>query len=182
MNKFISNFEDFRKNVISESDGFGTSDFLMKKISDVYHYFFTLDDSDGENPMGYHLIIGKYSEDEVIEGAKNSYCVVNINEIAPELIEDIAVDKEGIPSYNDVEFRVDSNELSRLMEYTFICVNDYLTYNPKIVRIYDELQKNLDYKGKGGYIEYMKSISLSKLGSRWSVQEGINEKSIIISR
>lgn len=182
MNKFISNFKDFSKDLISESDGFGTSDFLMKKVSDVYHYFFTLEDEDGENSMGYHLIIGKYSESEVIEGAKNSYCVLNINEIAPELIEDIAIDKEGIPATNDVEFRIESNELSRLMEYTFKCVSDYLTYNPKIVRIYDELQKNLDYKGKGEYVEYMKSIALSNLGSRWSVQNGISEDSIIISR
>jgi hypothetical protein len=182
MNKFISSFEDFRKNSVYESDGFGTSDFLMRKISDVYHYFFTLDDSDGENPMGYHLIVGKYSEDEVIEGAKNSYCVLNINQIAPEVIEDIAIDKESIPTPNEVEFRSDADELSRIMEYTFKCVNDYLTYNPKIIRIYDEIQKNLRYKGKGGYTEYMKSIALSNLGSRWSVQQGVDSKSIIISR
>ena len=183
MNKFISSFKDFNtNNPIHESDGFGTSDFLMRKISDVYHYFFTLDNSDGENPMGYHLIIGKYSEDEVIEGAKNSYCVLNINQISPELIEDIAIDKESIPTPNDNEFRSDSNELSRIMEFTFKCVQDYLTYNPKIVRIFDEIQKNLKFKGKGEYTEYMKSIALANLGSRWSVQQGTDSESIIISR
>ena len=181
MQKFIESFDQFT-NPVNENDGFGTSSFLMKRVSDVYHYFFTLDSEDEEHEMGYHLIIGKYSENEPIEGAKNSYCVLNINQIGHELIEDIAVDKEDIPPPDTSEFIVDGNELSRLMEHIFKCVLDYLSLNPKVIRIYDELQDNLDYKGKGEYIEYMKSICISQLGNNWSVQEGTGKKSLIISR
>ena len=181
MQKFIESFDQFT-NPVNESDGFGTSSFLMKKVSDVYHYFFTLDSGDEEHEMGYHLIVGKYSENEPIEGAKNSYCVLNVNQIGHELIEDIAIDKEDIPSPDSSEFILDGNELSRLMEHIFICVLDYLSLNPKVVRIYDELQNNLEYKGKGEYIEYMKSICISQLGNNWSVQEGTDKKSLIISR
>ena len=181
MKKFIESFEQFT-NPVNENDGFGTSPFLMKKVSDVYHYFFTLDSEDEEEEMGYHLIIGKYSENEAIEGAKNSYCVLNINQIGHELIEDIAINKEDIPSPDDSKFLLDGGELSRLMEYVFKCVLDYLSLNPKVIRIYDELQDNLEYKGKGEYIEYMKSICISELGKNWSVQNGTDEKSLIISR
>lgn len=181
MKKFIESFEQFT-NIVNENDGFGTSPFLMKKVSDVYHYFFTLDSEDEEDEMGYHLIIGKYSENEPIEGAKNSYCVLNINQIGPELIEDIAINKEDIPAPDDSNFLVDGSELSRLMEYIFKCVLDYLSLNPKVVRIYDELQDNLEYDGKGEYMEYMKSICISQLGKNWSVQNGTDEKSLIISR
>ncbi len=181
MKKFIASFDQFTSPV-NESDGFGTSPFLMRKVSDVYHYFFSLDSEDEEHEMGYHLIVGKYSENEPIEGAKNSYCVLNINQVGHELIEDIAIDKEDIPSPDSTEFLVDGNELSRLMEQIFKCVQDYLSLNPKVVRIYDNLQDNLEYKGKGEYIEYMKSICVSKLGKNWSVQTGTNEKSLIISR
>jgi hypothetical protein len=68
------------------------------------------------------------------------------------------------------------------MEYIFKCVLDYLSINPKVIRIYDEIQSNLEYKGKGEYIEYMKSICISELGKNWSVQNGTDEKSLIISR
>lgn len=181
MRKFIESFDQFT-NPVNENDGFGTSSFLMRKVGDVYHYFFSLDSEEKEHEMGYHLIIGKYSENEAIDGAKNSYCVLNVNQIGHELIEDIAINKEDIPLPDTTEFMVDGNNLSRLMEHVFKCVLDYLTLNPKVVRIYDELQDNLEYKGKGEYIEYMKSICLSQLGKNWAVQTGSGEKSLIISR
>lgn len=180
MNRFITNFNDFRSSV-NESDGFGTSAFLLKKESDIYHYFFNLNRENGET-NAYHLIIGKYSDREVIEGPKNSYCVLTINEISPEIVEDIAVDKEDIPRMNSEKFKIGSDELSRLMKYVYKCVNDYLQINPKVIRIYDELQDNLVYDGKGSYMEYMKSISVSELGANWAVQEGSTKMTVIISR
>ena len=176
----IATFGQFISNM-NESDGFGTSPYLMKKNSDVYHYFFDLDMEDDET-KGYHLIIGKYSDHEAIEGAKNSYGVLTINEISPEIIEDIAVDKEDIPQTNKDKFKLGANELSRLMEYVYKCVSNYLEVNPKVTRIYDEMQDNLQYDGKGTYMEYMKSMSQSQLGGNWSVQEGSNKNSVIISR
>ncbi len=180
MNRFITKFNDFSFRV-NESDGFGTSAFLLRKDSDIYHYFFNLDMENGE-AKAYHLIVGKYSDMEVIEGPKNSYCVLTLNEVSPEIVEDIAADKEDIPRMNSDKFKMGSDELSRLMKYVYKCVNDYLQVNPKVIRIYDEIQDNLVYDGKGSYLEYMKSISVSELGNNWAVQEGSSKMTIIISR
>ena len=170
-------------NRINEADGFGTSPFLLEKVSDVYHYFFNLETlEDGEKTKGFHLMIGKYSDKSVIEGPKNSYCVLTLNEISPELIEDVAIKKEDIPQLNKAMFKMGGNEVSRLMETVFVCVNSYLELNPKITRIYDEIQDNLELEGRGEYVEYMKSVAISQIGENWSVQQGSDKKSIIISR
>lgn len=184
MTRLISTFHEFKNNPhkINESDGFGTSPFLLKKQSDIYNYFFNIQTEDEKEIMGFHLIIGKYSDQETIEGPKNSYCVLTLNRIPHEIIEDVAVDKEDIPQSNDAEFTLGGNELSRTMEFVSKCLTNYLELNPKVSRIYDEIQDNLVLKGKGSYIEFMKSIVLSYLGSKWSVQEGSSKKSVIISR
>jgi len=180
MEKIIT-FGQFINNM-NESDGFGTSPFLLEKVSDIYHYFFNLDQEKSEDQMGYHLIIGKYSDQEVIEGPKNSYCVLTINQISPEVIDDIAVKKEDVPQTNKEKFKMGGNDISRLMEYVFKCVTNYLEANPKVTRIYDEMQENLVLEGKGEYIEYMKSIAISQLGGNWSIQQGASKISVIISR
>jgi hypothetical protein len=167
---------------MNESDGFGTSPFLLEKSGDVYHYFFNIDQESSEDQMGFHLIVGKYSDNEVIEGPKNSYCVLTLNQIASEVIDDIAVEKEEIPQTNKEKFKMGGNEISRLMESVFKCVNSYLEANSKVIRIYDEMQDNLEFDGKGEYMEYMKSIAISQLGGNWSIQQGATQKSIIISR
>jgi len=183
--KRISNFNEFKimsRDGINESDGFGTSPFLLKKVSDIYHYFFSIEKEKGGESNGYHFVIGKYSDVEVIEGAKNSYCVLTLNQISHELIEDIAVDKEEIPGINDVKFEATGNDVARLMESCSRCLTNYLELNPKVNRIYDEIQQNLEFKGDGTYIEFMKSIVISYLGEKWSVQEGASKKSVLISR
>lgn len=183
MTRLISNFEEFKNNLpkVNEADGFGTSPFLLKKQSDVYNYFFNIESEDEKEDMGFHLIIGKYSELENIEGPKNSYCVLTLNQIPHEIIEDIAIDKEEIPQVNDALFKVEGNEVSRIMEYVSKCLMNYLEYNSKVTRIYDQIQNNLVFKGKGEYLEFMKSIVISYLGEKWSVQEGSTKKSVIIS-
>jgi len=185
--KVVSTFDQFTKDKrsskeIYESDGFGTSSFLLKKTGDLYNYFFNIQEEKGEAERGFHLIVGKYSNLEVIEGPKNSYCVLTINQISPEIIEDIAVDKEGVPSPNSMKFSSEGNEVSRLMEYVSKCLSNYLELNPKVNRIYDEIQENLEFKGKGEYIEFMKSIVISYLGEKWSVQQGSSKRSVLISR
>lgn len=177
----IASFGQFI-NSMNESDGFGTSPFLLEKEGDVYHYFFNLDQEKSEDQLGFHLVVGKYSDNEVIEGPKNSYCVLTLNQISPEIIEDIAVKKEDVPQTNKDKFKMGGNEISRLMESIFKCVNSYLEANPKVTRIYDEMQDNLELDGKGEYMEYMKSIAISQLGGNWSIQQGSTKKSVIISR
>jgi hypothetical protein len=92
------------------------------------------------------------------------------------------VEKEEIPQTSKEKFKMGGNEISRLMESIFKCVNSYLEANSKVVRIYDEMQDNLEFDGKGEYMEYMKSIAISQLGGNWSIQQGATQKSIIISR
>jgi hypothetical protein len=187
MGRIISTFEQFKINdmdskTIHESDGFGTSPFLLVKNGDIYNYFFNIENEKGGEEKGFHFIVGKYSNNEVIDGPKNSYCVLTLNEISQELIEDIAVEKEEVPQPNTMKFKAGGNEVSRIMEYESNCLSSYLEANPKINRIYDEIQDNLEFDGKGEYIEFMKSIVLSYLGSNWSVQQGSSKKSVLISR
>lgn len=184
MRRIISKFEDFKTNgpKINEADGFGTSTYLLKKQADIYNYFFNIELEEMEKEIGLHLIIGKYSQLETIDGPKNSYCVLTLNEISPELIEDIAVGKEDVPQPNDMKFTAKGGDVSRIMEYVSKCLLNYLEINSKVTRVYDEIQDNLILKGKGEYVEFMKSIILSYLGPKWSVQQGSSENSVLISR
>jgi hypothetical protein len=175
--KNLLNFRNWE--FVNEADGFGTSPFLLKKEKDQYNYFFNLEDKKEEK--GFHLIIGKYSEKEVISGSKNSYCVLGLYQISEDLIADIAVDKSDIPSSNNERFKCDENETSRILECVSKCLLDYLEKNSKVSRIYDEIQETLFFKGKGSYLEYMKSVIGPVIGD-WAIQEGSDKNSVLISR
>jgi len=176
----IKSFEDFSKSYrVLESDGFGTMPYLEKKDGNVYYYFFKLDSEKGEEQKGYMLTLGKYSQYEDTPGAKNSYSVININQIGTEIIDDIAVDKKEIPNLNNTTFKLSDNELSRFFEQCGKAVSNYLEQNPKVVRFYDEMQDNLDAKN---YLEYLKSVLVGSLGGEWTAQEGSNKKVVVISR
>lgn len=177
--KNLLNFKNWE--IINEADGFGTSPFLLKKEKDIYHYFFNLEGKKGLD-RGFHLTIGKYSDKEPISGSKSSYCVLDLCEISEEIIDDIASGKqEEIPPSNKIKFKADENVTSRILECASKCILDYLGKNPKVSRIYDEIQENLYFKGKGTYIEYMKSILGPVIGD-WGIQEGSSKNSVIISR
>ena len=176
----IKSFEDFSKSYgVLESDGFGTMPYLEKKDGNVYYYFFKLDPEKGGEQKGYMLTLGKYSQYEDTPGAKNSYAVINANEIGSEIIDDIAVDKKEIPNLNNTTFKLSDNELSRFFEQCGKAVASYLEQNPKVVRFYDEMQDNLDAKN---YLEYLKSVLVGSLGGEWTAQEGSNKKVVVISR
>lgn len=178
----MKNLLNFRSwEILKESDGFGTSPFLLKKEKDIYHYFFILD-SKKENNRAFHLVIGKYSDKEVISGSKSSYCVLGISEISREIVDDISSGKqEEIPYGNKQKFKMDENMTSRILECVSKCLLDYLEKNPKVSRVYDEIQENLFFKGKGTYIEYMKSVIGPVIGD-WGIQEGSDKNTVIISR
>ena len=125
------------------------------------------------------LTAGKYSQYEDTPGAKNSYAVLNTNEIGVELIDDIAIDKKEIPNLNETPFKLSDGELSRFFEVCAKAISDYLEQNPKVVRFYDEMQNNMEVSN---YLEYLKSVLVGKLGGEWSAQEGSNKKVVVISR
>ena len=176
----IKSFEDFSRSMgIQEADGFGTMPYLEKRDGSVYYYFFKLDPESGEEAKGYMLAIGKYSQYEETPGAKNSYAVLNVNEIGTEVIDDIAIGKQEIPNLNETIFKLSDNQLSRFLEQCGKAVGDYLEQNSKVVRFYDEMQDNIDAKN---YLEFLKSVLVSKLGGEWAAQEGSSPKVIVISR
>lgn len=176
--KNIKNFKDF----IFESDGFGTAPFLLIKEKGVFNYFFYLDMEEGESQKAFRLMLGKYSDHQPIPGAKNSYCVANVNEISSELLEDISVKRKDLPPFSTDKFKIPTPAIARLFESISKCILDYLESNPKVVRIYDELQDNFKYTGEGNYLEYMKSIVISYLGEDWNIQQPGENEPIVISR
>ncbi len=178
----IKRFTEFLSSNVFESDGYGTSPFLMRKEGGIYNYFFYIDTDEKEVQEAFRLMIGKYSDHQTISGAKNSYCVLSINKISHEILEDIAVEKIEVPLPTEDSFKVKGEMVSRLFEVISKCILDYLEQNPKVSRIYDEIQDNLVFTGDGSYTEFMKSIIISYLGEDWSIQDGIDKKSVLISR
>ena len=130
----------------NESDGFGTSAFLLKKEKDQYNYFFNLEEK--KDDKGFHMIIGKYSEKEVISGSKNSYCVLGLYRISDDLIDDIAVGKAEIPSSNNERFKADENETSRILECVAKCILDYLEKMLRLAEFMMRSRKHFTLKGK----------------------------------
>lgn len=177
----IKKFNEFLEHVF-ESDGFGTKPFLLKKEKGVSNYLFYIDTGEEGKQDAFRLMIGKYSDHQVIDRAKNSYCVLTLNKISSEQLEDISISKADLPPSNSEEFKMSENEVSRLFETVSKCIQDYLEYNPKVSSIYDEIQDNLVFTGEGTYMEFMKSIVITYLGEDWNVQEGVDKNSVLISR
>jgi uncharacterized protein with NRDE domain len=177
--KRIQSFSDFTKsNTVNEGDGFGTYPFLLIKEGDIYNYLFQLELENGAQ-KGFMLVVGKYSQYENMEGPKNSYAVLNVNEVAPEIIEDIAIKKSEVPDLNNQKFSLKDNDLSRFLEQISKALLNYLEKNPKVIRIFDEMQDNADIEN---YEEMLKSVLISFLGPEWAMQEGSHKGTFIISR
>lgn len=179
MEKRIQSFSDFTKsNTVNEGDGFGTYPFLLMKEGDIYNYLFQLELENGAQ-KGFMLVVGKYSQYENMEGPKNSYAILNVNEVAPEIIEDIAIKKSEVPDLNNQKFSLKDNDLSRFLEQISKALLNYLEKNPKVIRIFDEMQDNADIEN---YEEMLKSVLISFLGPEWAMQEGSHKGTFIISR
>lgn len=180
MPKHIISYDTYFSNHLHESDGFGTLPFLEKKNGNIYSYFFKLDDSDGKE-HGFYLSLGKYSEFQDTPGPKNSYAVMRINKISEQIIEDLAIDKADVPLLNKEKFIVKENMASRLLEYCAKALLAYLQNNSQVIRVFDEIQVNAEFPDRD-YMQDMKVTAEQFLGEDWSVQEGTNKESLILSR
>ena len=179
MKRKIYSFSDFvAESRVNEGDGFGTFPFLLVKDGDVFHYLFQLELENGAQ-KGFMLNIGKYSQYEIMEGPKNSYAVLNVNEISPEVIEDIAIKKSDIPETNDQKFKLKDNDLSRFLEQVSKALQNYLEKNSKVIRIFDEMNDNLEIEN---YEESIKSVLISFLGPEWSMQEASHKGTFVFKR
>ncbi len=179
MKRKINSFSDFiKESLVNEGDGFGTYPFLLVRDGDIYNYLFQLELENGSQ-RGFMLSVGKYSQYEIMEGPKNSYAVLNVNEISPEIIEDIAIKKSEVPEFNDAKFKLKDNDLSRFLEQVAKALQNYLEKNPKVIRIFDEMQDNLEIEN---YEDVVKSILISFLGPEWSMQEASHKGTFVFSR
>jgi hypothetical protein len=176
----IKRFDEFTAQPLSESDGFGTLPFLEKKLGNIYNYFFKVETGEGKE-QGFFLSLGKYSEFQDTPGPKNSYAVIRINEVSEQIIEDLAIDKADIPLLNKEKFSVEGNMASRLLEVVAKALLDYLQKNASVIRFFDEIRVNAEFIDMD-YFQDMKTTASQFLGPDWSVQEGINPESLIISR
>lgn len=176
----IKRFDEFTSQSLSESEGFGTLPFLEKKAGNIYNYFFKVE-SDQGNEKGFFLSLGKYSEFQDTPGPKNSYSVIRINQISEQIIEDLAINKADIPLLDKEKFSVDGNMASRLLEVVAKALLDYLQKNASVIRFFDEIRVNAEFIDRDYFLD-MKTTASQFLGSDWSVQEGINPESLIISR
>jgi hypothetical protein len=164
---------------LNEADGFGTLPFLFKKDGDLCYYFFQIDKEKG-GQQGYVFLIGKYSRFENMEGPKNSYAVINLNQIEPEVIEDIAIENtKNLPEANSNKFKLKGGELARLYKQIGKCLLNYLEKNPKTIRIVDEMNQNLVLNN---YEEYTRSMLISILGDEWHLQPGSRKGVYVLNR
>lgn len=177
----ILKFNDF---ILFEASGFGTAPFFKIKENDVIHYFFKIDadlEERKKERINFHLKFGHYSKNEHIDGPKNSYMVMEINEISTEEIEDLARDLRTPTEINNIKIKLTKREISRLYKQIAKCIIDYLDGEPKISRIYDELQTNIEF-GEIDYNEYIKSIIHSYLNNTWSIQDTSNKNVKLLMR
>ena len=180
MTKHILSYDSFLTNGVNESDGFGTLPFLEKRTGNIYNYFFKVEDED-QSENCFFLSLGKYSEFQDTPGPKNSYTVMRLNKISEQLLEDLAIDKADVPLLNKEKFVVKGMMATRLLETCAQALLDYLQNNPQVIRIFDEMQVNADFPDRD-YIDDMKVTASQFLGDDWSVQQGPNPDSLIISR
>lgn len=170
----IKDFPDF----IAESDGYGDKKFFLIKEGDTYNFLFKLDSIEESEVRAYNLSIGKYSKYELPTGAKNSFAVLSLDEISMDSLEEAVA--EGVaPTARIKDAELTDGELDRVLKIMKSVYAKYLGANPKVVRIYDELQTTIVTRN---YTEKVKNLLSDLLGPDWSVQEGSDDQILLISR
>ena len=170
----LKDFPDF----IFESDGYGDKKFFVVKEGDKYNFIFKLDSIEESEVKAYNLSIGKYSKYELPTGAKNSFAVLSLDEISLDTLEECVADKK-VPTSRIKEAELTDGELDRVLKIMGSAYRKYLEANPKVVRIYDELQTTIVTRN---YMEKVKNLMSELLGPDWSVQEGSDDQILLLSR
>jgi hypothetical protein len=170
----LKDFPDF----IFESDGYGDKKFFTVKEGDTYNFLFKLDSIEESEVRAYNLSIGKYSKYELPTGAKNSFAVLGLEEIPLDTLEECVAEKKS-PSTRIREAELTDGELDRVLKIMKTAYSKYLEANPKVIRIYDEVQTTIVTRG---YMEKIKNLIGELLGPNWSVQEGSDDQILLLSR
>jgi hypothetical protein len=174
--KYIKNFTSY---LINEKSGYGNDYFVDKKIDKSKYYFFKV--GEGEEETGIIIKIGKFSKESVISDAEKSYCVVHIEQLSPNDMDDYLVNDSEYQSNEDVKFSLSSDLLNQTFKIYKKTLDDYLEKNPKVTKIYDEILENLDMTTED-YKDFISSVIRSWSKKRWKIQEGASQNVLIYTK
>jgi hypothetical protein len=174
--KHIKNFSSY---LIKEDAGYGNDYFVNKKIDKSQYYFFKT--GEGEEETGIIIKIGKFSREGIISESEKSYCVVHIEQISPNDMDDYLVNDSEYQSNEDLKFSLSPDILSQAFKIYKKTLDDYLEKNPKVTKIYDEILENLDMESEE-YKDFISSVIRSWSKKRWTIQEGASQNVLIYTK
>jgi len=169
--KHLHLFENFLN-----EDGYGRDYFVKKKDGKINKYFFKIEGE--ENDLGFVLSISKTSRESSVDGAENSYCVLNIEPISTNVMDDYLVNETDYKSRDEEVFKISKSEFLRFYELVGECIKDYLKNNPKVTSIYDDMPLNLDIELET-YSGRVKSMIDSWSYGKWSSQTSSSNKGLV---
>ena len=166
------------ENFLNE-DGYGRDYFVRKKEGKVYNYFFKIEGEEGE--LGFIVSLGKLSRNMTIESAENSYAVISVQPMSPNIMDDYLVSDSDYRSRENDSFELTKSEFMRFYKIVGESIKDYLQNNPKVSTIYDEIPLNLEMDFKD-YMSGAKNLMDNWSYNKWSIQEGPSQKIVIYKR
>lgn len=123
----------------SLAGGYGNQPFFFAKNGDSNNYFFKLE---GAKARGFVVSIGKFSKFAQPSEAKSDYGVISVSELSGDQLDQAVVDG-GTFEPNKNEIHLVETELTKLLEHVALCVGDYLQKNPKVSKMYEEMQSTI---------------------------------------
>jgi hypothetical protein len=169
--KHIHLYEQF----INE-DGYGRDYFVKKKDGKILKYFFKIEGE--EEVLGFLLSIGKTSKETSIEGAENSYCVLSVEPMSVNVMDDYLVNETDYKSRDEETFKISKSEFLRFYEIVGECLKDYLKNSPKVTTVYDDLTLNIDMSLES-YSSRVKNMMDTWSYGRWSSQTASSNKTLV---
>jgi len=174
--KFIKNFSNY---LVNEKAGYGNDYFVEKKVDKSLYYFFKA--GSGDEVEGIIIKIGKFSKNSVISDAEKTYCVVHIEQIDPNDLDDYLVNDSEYKSNEDEKFTISRDLLNETFSIYKKALDDYLSKNPKVTKIYDEILENLEMP-IDDYREYIEQVVKSWSKRRWKIQDGPSQNVLIYTK
>jgi len=161
---------------IFETDGYGRDFFIRRKDGKVLKYFFKIEGE--EEILCFIINIGKNSRKLLIESPENSYCVISVEPINQNVMEDFLINNTDYKSRIDDQFELTNSEILKFYKILSEAIKDYLANNPKVSYIYDEILLNLKLDVED-YIDKVESLISMWSYNKWSIQK-TNDRRVIL--
>lgn len=180
--KFLIDFKKFSVNESEDEEaGYGNDYFVDKKNGKNYNYYFKINESGDGEERGIVFKVGKFSKSELINDAEKSYGVISIEEMAPNDMDDYLVNDVEYESDTEKTFSLGEEEMNETFDILGKVLDNYLSKNPKVTKIYDEILENLEMDLEE-YSKYVDSFLNRWSKGRWKSQEGSTAKTIIYTK